>query len=356
MSEVLDELALLGPTAWGEPCGTALLKHTAEDFQVNEVLDIPLSGSGEHLWLWVEKRNLNTEEAARRIARAAGVPLKAISYAGLKDRQALTRQWFSLHLPGKADPDLAAAEGDDLRILERTRHSRKLQRGAHAANGFIIRLTALQADRAALEERLGQIAAGGVPNYFGLQRFGFDGGNLHEARHWAAQGSLPEQRNRRSRVLSAARSHLFNRVLAARVAEGSWNRARPGDLLAFTDSRSHFLAGEAECADPRLAALDLHPTGPLFGRGEPSTAGATLALEQQVRNEHAALVNWLANADLEQERRILRLPIGDLAWHYHGTDTLQLEFVLPAGCFATVVVRELVRLMPNGPTETPCAY
>ena len=356
MSGVLDELALLGPTAWGAPCGSAVLKHTAEDFQVNEVLDIPLSGSGEHLWLWVEKRNLNTEDAARRIARAAGVPAKAISYAGLKDRQALTRQWFSLHLPGKADPDLAAAEGDDLRILERTRHSRKLQRGAHSANGFIIRLTALQADHEALEQRLRQIAAGGVPNYFGLQRFGFDGGNLHEARHWAAQGSLPEQRNRRSRVLSAARSYLFNRVLAARVAEGCWNRALPGDLLAFTDSRSHFPAGEAECADPRLAALDLHPTGPLFGRGELRTGGPTLALESGVQASEASLVNWLANADLEQERRILRLPIAGLAWHYHATDTLQLEFVLPAGCFATVVVRELVRLMPSGTTETPCAY
>lgn len=356
MSGVLGELDLLGPSAWGEPCGQAVLKHTAEDFQVNEVLDIPLSGAGEHLWLWVEKRGLNTEDAAKRIARAAGVPLKAISYAGLKDRQALTRQWFSLHLPGKADPDLAAAEGDDLRILERARHSRKLQRGAHAANGFIIRLTALQAEREALEQRLQQIAAGGVPNYFGLQRFGFDGGNLHEARHWAERKTLPEQRNRRSRVLSAARSYLFNRVLAARVADGSWNRAQPGDLLAFTDSRSFFPAGEAECSDPRLAALDLHPTGPLFGGGELETAGAVRAFEQQLQTDEAALVGWLEQAGLEQARRILRLPIGGLTWHYPATDILQLEFVLPAGCFATVVVREFVRLLPTGPVDTPCEY
>jgi tRNA pseudouridine13 synthase len=356
MSGGLGEFDLLGPTAWGEPCGSAVLKHTAEDFQVDEVLDIPLSGAGEHLWLWVEKRNLNTEEAARRLARAAGLPAKAISYAGLKDRQALTRQWFSLHLPGKADPDLSAAEGDELRILERTRHSRKLQRGAHAANGFILRLTALDADRAALEQRLQQVAGGGVPNYYGLQRFGFDGGNLHEARHWAERRGLPEQRNRRSRVLSAARSYLFNRVLAARVADGSWNRAQPGDLLAFTDSRSFFPAGPAECSDPRLAALDLHPTGPLFGAGELESGGTVGSLEQQVLADERALADWLADADLKQERRILRLPIGGLTWHYPAIDTLQLEFVLPAGCFATVVVRELVRLMPSGTTETPCAY
>ncbi|HBO8979028.1 TPA: tRNA pseudouridine(13) synthase TruD, partial [Pseudomonas aeruginosa] len=150
---VLGELDLLGPRAHGAACGEAVLKAVAEDFQVDEVLDIPLSGEGEHLWLWVEKRGLNTEEAARRLGRAAGVQQKNVSYAGLKDRQALTRQWFSLHLPGKADPDLGAAEGADLRILRRTRHSRKLQRGAHAANGFTLRLTGLRAERALLDAR-----------------------------------------------------------------------------------------------------------------------------------------------------------------------------------------------------------
>lgn len=261
---VLGELDLLGPRAHGAACGEAVLKAVAEDFQVDEVLDIPLSGEGEHLWLWVEKRGLNTEEAARRLGRAAGVQQKNVSYAGLKDRQALTRQWFSLHLPGKADPDLGAAEGADLRILRRTRHSRKLQRGAHAANGFTLRLTGLRAERAVLDARLERIAADGVPNYFGLQRFGHGGGNLVDARSCAEQDLLPANRNLRSRFLSAGRSYLFNRLLAERVAEGSWNRAAVGDLLAFTDSRSFFLAGEEECRDARLAALDLHPTGPIM--------------------------------------------------------------------------------------------
>lgn len=352
----LDELSLLGPRAWGEPCGLARLKQTPEDFQVDEVLGIPLSGSGEHLWLWVEKRDLNTEEAARRIARAAGVPVKAVSYAGLKDRQALTRQWFSLHLPGKADPDLSRAEDEQLRILERQRHSRKLQRGAHAANRFTLRLSALEADRPALEQRLEKIRACGVPNYYGLQRFGFAGGNLDEARHWAAQGALPEQRNRRSRVLSAARAFLFNHQLARRVAEGSWNVAEPGDLLAFTASRSFFLATPAECQDPRLAALDLHPTAPLWGQGVLECGGRIAAQEQQLREEEQALADWLAAAGLRQERRILRLPIAGLAWHYPDPETLQLHFVLPSGCFATVVVRELLALHPADATESPCAY
>lgn len=352
----MNEAELLGPRAHGEACGTAVLKAVAEDFQVDEVLDIPLSGQGEHLWLWVEKRGLNTEEAARRLARAAGVSQRHISYAGLKDRQALTRQWFSLHLPGKADPDLGAATGPELSILRSARHSRKLQRGAHAANGFTLRLTALNADRATLEQRLQAIRAEGVPNYFGLQRFGHAGGNIAEALHFATEGVLPEQRNRRSRLLSAARSLIFNRVLAARVAEGSWNHARVGDLLAFTDSRSFFTAGEAETHDPRLAALDLHPTGPLWGEGPSPAAGATHQLEQRLAGEQALLTDWLGKAGMAHERRILRLPIADLSWHYPEPDVLQLAFVLPAGCFATVVVRELVDLIPAEQTDTPCEF
>ena len=352
----MNELELLGPKAYGKACGTALLKAVAEDFQVDEVLDIPLAGEGEHLWLWVEKRELNTEEAAKRIARAAGVPLRLISYAGLKDRQALTRQWFSLHLPGKANPDLGAAEDASLAILKQVRHSRKLQRGAHAANGFTLRLTQLAADREALEQRLTLIAGQGVPNYYGLQRFGFEGGNVAHARHFAANKSLPEKRNVRSRVLSAARSYLFNRVLAERVVAGNWNQALLGDLLAFTDSRSFFPAGEAECSDSRLAILDLHPTGPLWGAGESAAAGTAQALEQQVGEQERALLDWLAEAGMTHERRILRLPIGGLTWHYPESDILQLEFVLPAGCFATVLVRELVDLLPAGQTDNPCVF
>lgn len=352
----MTELDLLGPRASGASLGSAVLKAVAEDFQVDEVLDIPLSGQGEHLWLWVEKRDLNTEEAARRLARAAGVPVRSISYAGLKDRQALTRQWFSLHLPGKADPDLSRAEDASLRVLKQVRHSRKLQRGAHSANGFTLRLTALKADHQALDARLEHLKQQGVPNYFGSQRFGHDGGNVHDARQWAERKALPEQRNVRSRLLSAARSHVFNQVLAARVANGSWNTAQVGDLLAFTDSRSFFAAGERECADPRLAILDLHPTGPLWGEGASPASGDTSMLETAIGDQHLALCQWLAQAGMSHERRILRLPIGGLTWHYPEPDILQLEFVLPAGCFATVVVRELVDLVPAGQTDSPCVF
>lgn len=352
----MNEAQLLGPCAYGQALGSAVLKASAEDFQVDEVLDIPLSGTGEHLWLWVEKRGLNTEEAARRLARAAGVQLRTVSYAGLKDRQALTRQWFSIQLPGKADPDLSAAENETLKILKSSRHSRKLQRGAHAANGFTLRLTQLAADKDALQARLEAISRAGVPNYFGAQRFGYLGGNLGEARDYAGRQALPEQRAVRSRLLSTARSFLFNQVLAARVTDGSWQTAQVGDLLAFTDSRSFFPAGIEECSDPRLKILDLHPTGPQWGSGPSPAGAATAVLENAIAERESALRDWLVRAGMEHERRILRLPIGRLTWHYPEPDILQLEFVLPPGCFATVLVRELVDLVPVGQTDSSCVF
>ncbi|WP_285275186.1 tRNA pseudouridine(13) synthase TruD [Halopseudomonas bauzanensis] len=349
-----DDSQWLGPHALGEPCGRAVLKAQPEDFRVTEVLDIELSGQGEHLWLLIEKRDLNTEDVARQLAKAAGIKLRDVSYAGIKDRRAITSQWFSLQLPGKADPDFSSLWDTNLRCLASQRHLRKLQRGAHSANRFVIRLNSLQAEPAQLDARLQRIATTGVPNYFGPQRFGRDGGNIEQARHWAERGALPPARGTRSRLLSTARSLLFNRALAQRVADGTWNQLLAGDCLAFTDSRSHFAAERLAADDRRFDELDIHPTGPLWGQGElPSTQAAQL-LEQAVAATEPVLCQWLESAGLEQQRRILRLPISGLTWHYPSPDCLEIEFTLPTGCFATAVLRELLVLAdePGGGLES----
>ncbi|MFA5678968.1 MAG: tRNA pseudouridine(13) synthase TruD [Pseudomonas sp.] len=348
------EQSWLGPRAHGEPCGRAVLKAQPEHFRVTEILDIELSGQGEHLWLLIEKRDLNTEDVARQLARAAGIKLKDVSYAGIKDKRAITSQWFSLQLPGRADPDLSSLWADQLRCLASNRHSRKLQRGAHSANHFVIRLTSLQAEQQALDERLRRIAAQGVPNYFGPQRFGRDGGNVLQARQWAERGALPPARGTRSRVLSTARSLLFNQLLAQRVADGSWNRILPGDCLAFTDSRSHFSADRLAEDDKRFAELDIHVTGPLWGKGTAPVTGDVLQLEQQLAATEPQLCEWLENAGLEQQRRVLRLPIHGLTWHYPAADSLEIEFTLPTGCFATAVLHEVLLLddEPGGGLES----
>ena len=351
----MTELELVGPRAWGSPCGTAFLKASASDFQVNELLDIELSGQGEHLWVHVEKSHLNTEEAARRLAKAAKIPLKHVGYAGLKDRLAITRQWFSLYVPGR-EVDITSAASEQLVILSSQRHTRKLQRGAHRANQFKIRLTQLKADRSLLEVRLQCIQAQGVPNYFGLQRFGIEGTNVLQAQHYADMQELPQRRNLRSRLLSTARSLIFNQILAARVADKSWNQAQKGDVLIFTGSRSHFLAEEQDLCDPRLAAMDLHPSGALVGAGELAGAGSVRELEEQVCLEHQTLCNWIVQADLRQERRMLRLPVTDLQWCYPDDDTLELQFALPVGCYATSVVRELVELLVVDEVDVACEF
>lgn len=344
----------LGPRAHGEPCGRAVLKAQPEHFRVTEILDIELSGQGEHLWLLIEKRDLNTEDVARQLARVAGLKLRDVSYAGIKDRRAITSQWFSLQLPGRDDPDFSPLWNDQLRCLTSRRHSRKLQRGAHRANHFVIRLTELQADPTLLDERLQRIAEQGVPNYFGPQRFGRDGGNLQQARQWAERGALPPARGTRSRLLSTARSLLFNRLLGQRVADGSWDRILPGDCLAFTDSRSHFAAERLAAEDQRFAQLDVHVTGPLWGAGQAPVAGTVQEMEQQLAAAEPQLCQWLENAGLEQQRRILRLPLIGLTWHYPAADILEIEFTLPTGCFATAVLHELVLLddEPGGGLES----
>ena len=325
-----------------------------EDFQVEEVLGFEPEGEGEHLWLWLEKRSANTSWVAGQLARWAGVPPMAVGYAGMKDRHAVTRQWFSIHMPLRnAPPEPLVIEG--VVELARNWHRRKLKRGSHRGNGFVITLRDIQGDVQAADRMLATLAAAGVPNFFGSQRFGHGGGNIDQARHWLAAtrpARLPSAR--RGLLLSAARAWLFNQVLAQRVADGSWNRVLPGDCLAFTNSRSHFAAERLAADDKRFAELDVHVTGPLWGTGSAPVAGEVLALEQQLAIAEPQLCQWLENAELEQQRRILRLPIGGLTWHYPAPDCLEIEFTLPTGCFATAVLHELVLLddEPGGGLES----
>ncbi|KRA72874.1 pseudouridine synthase [Lysobacter sp. Root667] len=336
--------------AHGAPALRARIRSVAEDFQVEELPGFEPSGSGEHLLLTIEKRGMNTAFAAKRIAAWAGVGELAIGYAGLKDRHALTRQRFSVHLPKRVAPDLAAlqqesASGEGLRVLDSAWHAKKLPRGALAGNRFVLTLRELEGDRAAIEARLQALAARGVPNYFGEQRFGRDGDNVANA--LAMFGGRRVRREQRSLLLSAARSELFNRVLAARVNADCWDRPLDGEVWMLDGSRSVF--GPEPFDDTlaaRLAAFDIHPSGPLWGRGELRSRDAAAAIEQAALDgeDAAALRAGLEQAGLNQERRALRLRPAGLSWRWieaaEGT-ALELDFVLLAGAYATVVLAEL---------------
>jgi len=335
------------PRASGKPAASAAIRTCPEDFRVDEILNFPLDGEGEHLLVHLQKRNQNTADVAQKLARHAGVKLRDIGYAGLKDRNAITTQWFSVWLPGKPDPDWSAFENDDLKILNSQRHRRKLQRGALQGNRFNIVLRDIafegQANQQTLEQQLAIIQKQGVPNYFGEQRFGRGGKNLTEALAMF-KGRRVKARHLRSLYLSSARSFLFNEVLAARITANNWRQALSGEALMLAGSRSFFIAEEVnEEIEQRLASGDILPSGPLWGRGELSSKQNAAALEQKTLAGQTAYREGLEQAGLKQERRALRLPIMDFKWHWlPGRESLQLDFALPAGCYATSVLRELI--------------
>ncbi|MGA8277567.1 MAG: tRNA pseudouridine(13) synthase TruD [Rhodanobacteraceae bacterium] len=328
------------PYAHGGPPLRGVLRATVEDFEVDEELGFEPSGSGEHVFVRIEKRETNSEWLARWLAAFAGVAPVAVGIAGLKDRHALTRQTFSVHLPGRAEPDWSALDIDGVRVLSSARHNRKLKRGAHRGNRFRLRLREVTGDRVEAACRLDVIAACGVPNYFGEQRFGHGGGNLVNARAMFSGARLP--RAQRSMALSAARAQVFNRVLAERVASSTWDQASDGDVWMLAGSHSLFgPEGRDERLGARLADFDIHPTGPMWGRGALRSCGSVRAIEQAVADAEADLSTGLARAGLEQERRSLRLAVRDLVHDWVSPGTLGLEFFLESGAFATTMLREL---------------
>lgn len=327
--------------AHGGPAARGLLRVTPEDFVVEEDLGFAPDGQGEHVLVQVQKRGANTEWVARQLARFAGVRPMDVSYAGLKDRHALTTQWFSVHLPGRADPDWSGFASDEFRVLAAERHSRKLRRGALAGNRFVLRLHELSGDMEALRERLAHIGERGVPNYFGEQRFGRAGGNL--ARAVAMFGGRREHdRAKRGMYLSAARSYLFNTVLSARVQQGTWDKALPGECLVLDGTSSFFRTDVIdETLAHRLAGWDVHPSGPLWGRGAAPCGSEMNATEAAWLTPFDAFRSGLEHAGMAQERRPLRLAARDLSWDLAG-ETLTLSFALDAGSYATSVLREAV--------------
>ena len=328
------------PRAFGPPLGTARLKARPEDFQVEEILGFEPSEEGEHVFLWVEKRGRNTEDVAAALARFAGVPRRQVSYAGLKDRHAVTRQWFCVQLSGKGEPPWQDCRGEGFAVRRWCRNRRRLRKGALEGNRFRLRLRDFDGDRVALEARLERIAREGMPNYFGPQRFGRDGANLEKAAAMLQGSGKTCSRHRRGLYLSAARAAIFNRVLALRVEAGCWDRPLPGDLLQFDGSGAYFAAAgiDAETGE-RVARLALHPTGPLWGRGE-RAGGEAGRWEAQAAQEWAGLAAAL-EAETQARRRPLRVRVRALRWRWEGA-ALVLEFILPAGSYATRLVHELL--------------
>lgn len=329
---------------WARAHGTPLLagwiKHSPGDFRVDEVLGFPPSGDGEHDFLRVEKTGANTAWVARQLADHAGVPARDASYSGLKDRRAVTTQWFSVRRPSGAGTDWAALDLPGVNIIEQTRHRRKLKRGAHEANVFhiLVRFEAIDGEK--LSERFAILAAHGVPNYFGQQRFGRKGNNLALARDVFSGKRI--RRDQRSIAISAARSFIFNEVLSARVSAGTWNQVLEGEPVNLNATGSFFIPEEVDDQlQERLRLFDVHPTGPLWGKGASGTSGVAACLEAEVSRSHPDLIAGLEKVGTRADRRALRMPLHDFGWQL-SDGFLEIKFRLGKGCYATSVLREFM--------------
>lgn len=328
----------------GEPECSGRLKAAPEDFIVREDLGFLPCGEGEHILLHIRKRGQNTQWVARELARLAGVAQRDVTWAGLKDRHAVTEQWFGVHLPGKTEPDFSSLESDDIQILARARHNKKLKTGALKGNWFELTVTELT-DQDSLESRLAAIAARGVPNYFGDQRFGHHFGNLDQARAMF-NGRRIKDRNKRSLYLSAARSYLFNLAASKRLAAGLGEQLLAGDCLMLSGTQSFFTLNEDNPLDDamqaRFAEGDVRISSPMWGRGRLPSVDAAAELELSALNEQEDICQGLEAQGLKQERRALLLKPQDMSWQLEQ-GRLRLSFWLPAGSYATSLVRELVK-------------
>ncbi len=332
------------PRAYGEPRVSATIRSSHGDFLVTERLGFELSGAGEHVCLYLEKEGLNTGELAQRLSRLAAVAPVDVGYSGIKDRDAVTRQWLSVRLPGRAEPDWSRLETQgDVRVLAVARHRRKLKRGVHRANDFVLRLRDLQGVRDDLEQRLLKVRSGGVPNYFGEQRFGRDGQTLVQARAWAQRGGPSVSRTRRSFYFSALRSALFNAMLAERVDAGDWDRLAEDDACMLRGTRSVFTcSGTDPAVATRVADGDVHPALPLWGKGH-SVAGPAARRRVDVVAAADPAADFLVRCGLTLAHRPTRVFADDFCWKFCDDGTLQLELSLPAGSYATTVLKELVQ-------------
>ncbi len=331
--------------ALGPPTCTGLLRATPEDFHVDEQLGFEPEGEGEHLWLRIRKRNQNTQDVARRLAQWAEVKAVDIGYAGLKDRRAVTTQWFSVKLAGRTDPKLEGLITQELEVVEQQRSRKKIKRGSLQGNVFQLTIRNLEGDLHELQRRLEIISRDGLPNYFGEQRFGRN--NLTCASALFEGRIRVRDRHKRGLYLSAARSAIFNRLLSQRIQAGSWNRALEGDVMMLAGSHSIFTLTEVDdVIRQRVTEGDIHPTGFMWGKGALLTRGEPKTLEERVAATAELWCQGLERARMKQERRALRLCMSNMSWTIESKrgekPLLHLNFQLPAGSYATVVLRECI--------------
>ena len=325
---------------YGKPASSGLLRSEKSDFKVFEKLPFLPCGEGEHLFIHIRKTGANTAFVAKQLAQYFSVKESLVSYAGLKDRFAVTEQWFGVHLPGKQSYDLSDLAIDGVEVLSSKRHNKKLRIGGLEGNRFEITLR----DVSELDElvrRWHVISNHGVPNYFGEQRFGINGGNIDKALSLFAGGKVNDKK-KRGMYLSAARSLIFNQMISQRIEQENFDNLIDGDVLMLAGTQSVFLAETIDQSlTDRHLSHDVDITAPMWGAGELMTTAQALAFEQSVAEQQPEFCLGLPRFGLKQERRRTRLVMKEPKIDIDN-DVVTLSFFLPPGAYATTIMRELI--------------
>jgi len=333
----------------GKPESSGLLRSQKSDFKVFEQLPFAPIGEGEHLFIYIRKTGANTVFVARELAKYFKVKEQLVSYAGLKDRFAVTEQWFGVHVPGKQVYDLQDLAIEGVEVLEYARHNKKLRTGALTGNRFelILRnVTNLQA----LHNRWNDIVEQGVPNYFGEQRFGIDGGNIDKALALFS-GTKVKDKKKRGMYLSAARSCIFNDIISERIGQNTFNKLQQGDVLMLAGTQSVFHLDDVDDAIvQRFIEKDVDITATMWGSGELMTTANPKVIEENVSEKYTEFAQGLPRFGLKQERRRIRLIVQKADIKVleneqesdNALSSVKINFILPAGSYATTVLRELI--------------
>jgi tRNA pseudouridine13 synthase len=336
--------------AYCVPKCTATLKQYPADFVVKEQLSFEPEGEGTHAFLWIEKNSLNTQDVINQLSRFTGLQAKHIGYAGLKDKQAMTSQWFSINLEGLSEPDWSEFSFPNISIKSVSYHKKKLKVGSILSNEFSIILRDVcesdvsELNKKSIESRIEKIIQYGVPNYFGPQRFGIDNQNIKKADAWFSSKIKIKQRSQKSIILSAARSFLFNYLLSQRIEKYGWNNLVSGEVMMLDGSHSIFTVDDIEDADikSRFEEKDIHPTLSLWGQGELLSTANLLQLEKDLSVDYPLWCKAMENKGLKQQRRAIRVFPQNLKFTWLEDNQLQLQFSLAKGCYATSIIRELI--------------
>lgn len=317
-----------------------------EDFRVDEIPLYEPCGEGEHLYLRLEKRGITTQAVVRELASLADVSPRDVGYAGMKDRHAVTTQWFSV--PTVADPT-AWNWSDAVTLLDHSRHQNKLKTGHLRGNRFQIRLVGLS-DVNAIIERAQVLAKTGVLNGFDAQRFGFEGRNLDAALAWARQGGGRVSPFQRKLHVSVLQAHVFNTVLKWR-AERDWLTVQKGDVLRLDGSHSVFVSEDPTIDEQRRLEHDVHLTGPIFGPKTRQPQAEPAQLENQavqLLNLDEKALKTVAKSGQGTRRDIFICPAAMEVAH-SGEGAVTVSFALESGAYATNVIRHLLYTQGDTP-------